>query len=469
MNWLKSLEWVTRLGRNEQSRLLEAWQQYLAMKTEREAKGGPEAGEMLLTRQFARELLMLTEPQVEQLLEEGRLECRWVEGHKEIPAESLERLVGRPDELRRLQLGWKPWTAAEDKLLGKRPDRVIAEKLGRPYYSVRDRRRFLGIKPMGSRVRHGLARAWTPAEDALLGTGSDEEIGQRIGRTESAVKMRRWLMRGGVPGFGKMRPWTPEDEALLGTAPDPEVAWKLGRRTGAVGSRRKLLGIPGFVGPGPGKRPRDFERLWRQAIVIGTTEHLAMHELADRLKGFRDANPLVYVRVELQRPKVVYRAVLQDRVDLGFLMDPWHSPDWQVIPVAKERMVLICAPSHPLAGRKRIVAQELAGQKYIRFNAEDRAVGLPERVLAEERVIVDRAGSFDSIETVKQAVKMGAGVSIVPEDTVRQEVAARVLAQVALEPFEREGLMRVLAVVRRKTKVLSPEMEQFIAALKEPL
>ncbi len=71
---------------------------------------------------------------------------------------------------------------------------------------------------------------------------------------------------------------------------------------------------------------------------------------------------------------------------------------------------------------------------------------------------------FDNIETVKGAVEIDAGVSIVPQSTVTREVAKRTLAAVTLEggPF-----WRPIAIIYKKNRVLSPAMKQFVALLKE--
>jgi DNA-binding transcriptional LysR family regulator len=71
---------------------------------------------------------------------------------------------------------------------------------------------------------------------------------------------------------------------------------------------------------------------------------------------------------------------------------------------------------------------------------------------------------FDNIETVKRAVEIDAGVSIVPLGTIGQEISKQTLAAIAIEDAE---LYRPLAAIYKKGKVLSPAMRQFINILKE--
>ena len=71
---------------------------------------------------------------------------------------------------------------------------------------------------------------------------------------------------------------------------------------------------------------------------------------------------------------------------------------------------------------------------------------------------------FDNIETVKRAVEIDAGISVVPQGTILQEVSKQTLAQVQFEDAE---YYRPLAAIYKKNKVLSPAMKQFLAILKE--
>ena len=60
-------------------------------------------------------------------------------------------------------------------------------------------------------------------------------------------------------------------------------------------------------------------------------------------------------------------------------------------------------------------------------------------------------------------VEIEAGISIVPQGTITQEVAKQTLAEVKIEGHE---LYRPLAVIYKRNKVLSPAMKQFLAMLK---
>jgi len=96
----------------------------------------------------------------------------------------------------RKRRGTKPWmwTPEDDKLLGTDSDEVIARKLGRSWSTVRRRRAFLKI-PCSKKRR--IPKLWTPQEDKLLGTETDKAIGRKLRCSGSTVSRRRALL--GIP------------------------------------------------------------------------------------------------------------------------------------------------------------------------------------------------------------------------------------------------------------------------------
>ena len=75
-----------------------------------------------------------------------------------------------------------------------------------------------------------------------------------------------------------------------------------------------------------------------------------------------------------------------------------------------------------------------------------------DRVLHLHRVEVQVVMEFDNIETIKRAIEIDAGVSLLPEPTVLREVAAGTLVAV---PLDTDELVRPLGIIHRRGKELS--------------
>jgi DNA-binding transcriptional LysR family regulator len=199
-------------------------------------------------------------------------------------------------------------------------------------------------------------------------------------------------------------------------------------------------------------------------IRVATIYSIGLHDLPPYIKKFMKVYPTVNVHVEYRRANQVYEDVLGNVVDMGLVAYPVKDAKLEIIPLRKEPLVLICHPQHPFAKAKSVKLKTLAGQKFIGFEPDIPTRKALDKILKEYDVNVNNVMEFDNIETVKRAVEIDAGISIVPEGTVAQEVTKQTLATV---PLEDGSFFRPLAVLYKKNKVLSPAMKQFLTILKD--
>jgi len=199
-------------------------------------------------------------------------------------------------------------------------------------------------------------------------------------------------------------------------------------------------------------------------IRVATIYSIGLHDLPPYIKKFLKSYPTVNVHVEYRRANQVYDDVLSNLVDVGLVAYPIRQGKLETVALRKDPLVLICHPQHPFAKTKTVKLKSLAGQKFIGFEPDIPTRKALDRILKESDVEVRHVMEFDNIETVKRAVEIDAGISIVPQGTILQEVAKQTLAQVQLEDGE---FFRPLAAIYKKNKVLSPAVKQFLTILKE--
>jgi len=199
-------------------------------------------------------------------------------------------------------------------------------------------------------------------------------------------------------------------------------------------------------------------------IRVATIYSIGLHDLPPYLKKFLKSYPTVNVHVEYRRANQVYEDVIGNVVDLGLVAYPARDSKLEMYPLRKDPLVLITHPQHPLAKHKGIRLKALSGQKFIGFEPDIPTRKALDRILKDHSVQVQHVMEFDNIETVKRAVEIDAGVAIVPQGTVVQEVAKQTLAQIDIEDGE---FYRPLAAIYKKNKVLSPAMKEFLETVKE--
>jgi DNA-binding transcriptional LysR family regulator len=210
-------------------------------------------------------------------------------------------------------------------------------------------------------------------------------------------------------------------------------------------------------------RLQEIKDIISGTIRVATIYSIGLHELPPYLKKFLKTYPTVNVHIEYRRANQVYEDVLGNVVDVGLVAYPTRDPKIELVPLRKDTLVLICHPTHPLAKSKSVKLSQLAGQKFISFEPDIPTRKAIDRVLRDHNVQVETVMEFDNIETVKRAVEIDAGISLVPQGTITQEIAKQTLAEARIEGVD---LVRPLAAIYKKNKVLSPAMKQFLAILK---
>ena len=214
-----------------------------------------------------------------------------------------------------------------------------------------------------------------------------------------------------------------------------------------------------------GDRIRELQNVVAGELKIATIYSIGLHELPPFLKKFRTLYPEVEVKVDYRRSAQVYTEVLEGNADLGLVAFPAKRTGLVIEDFWRDKLVLICHPDHPLAERKRVRLRDLAGEKFISFEPDLPTRKVIDRLLREQGVKIEHAMEFDNIETVKRAVEIENGISLVPQTSVADESRNGSLVAIEVESFD---MWRPLGVLYRRHRAISPAQQQFVALLKEP-
>ncbi len=201
------------------------------------------------------------------------------------------------------------------------------------------------------------------------------------------------------------------------------------------------------------------------SVRVATIYSVGLYEISVVVKTFLKLYPKVRLHVEYSKGTRVYEDCLAGAVDLGIVTYPEPQKGLRIIPLPADKLVLICAPDHPLARRHHVDIRKLAGQNYIAFEkglASQRAL---DQIFREQGIDVRVVMEFDNIETIKRSVEIGAGVSIVPLLSVQKEVQGGSLVQVH---FTEKSFTRPLGVIVRSRQPLSPAARKFIELMRRP-
>lgn len=198
------------------------------------------------------------------------------------------------------------------------------------------------------------------------------------------------------------------------------------------------------------------------AVRVASIYSIGLSEMSHLQEEFTVRYPTASLHVEYMRPEKVYEAVLNDAADLGLVSYPEGGRDLAVIAWREEQMQVAVPPSHPFASRNEVYPADLSGQTFIGFD-EDLSIRRElDRFFRSEGVEVNLAMHFDNIHTIKEAVALGSGISILPARTMQAEIAQGRLAAVTLHAPK---LVRPVGIVHRKRKKFNRAAQAFLELL----
>ena len=200
-------------------------------------------------------------------------------------------------------------------------------------------------------------------------------------------------------------------------------------------------------------------------VTVAAIYSVSLSDMGQYVQRFQAELPKTQVHIDYLHPDRVYECVMEGTADLGLVSYPKKTPHLAAVSWREEEMVLACSPKHPLASRLALMMKDLNDQAYVHFDKNLMVRRRIDRFLREQNVSVDVVAEFDSIENIKQAVSIGAGVAILPEPTIRREVKARTLVGVSLFGCE---FTRPLAIIHRRGHRLSAAAKRFMDLLLEP-
>ena len=202
-----------------------------------------------------------------------------------------------------------------------------------------------------------------------------------------------------------------------------------------------------------------------RSLVVASIYSVGLHHMSAFMQRFSAEHPRAQVRLEYLHPHRVCEVVESGDADLGIVSYPKETECAGRDPVAER------ADGRSSAIRSHRLSRENGGRaegdrgrvvRRVRAGAGDsrrRSIGRWCAAHAEVNVTLE----FDNIETMKRAIEIDAGVSILPEPSVRREIALGSLAKVAIVG---DALVRPLGIVHRRDRALSELAKQFIGLLK---
>ncbi len=155
--------------------------------------------------------------------------------------------------------------------------------------------------------------------------------------------------------------------------------------------------------------------------VTSTAKYFAPQLLA----RFRKLHPALEFRLAVSNREVVIEQLANNEVDLAIMGRPPEALVAVADSFAPHPFVIIAAPDHPLAGRRRIPVTRLAEETFLVREPGSGTRSAMEHLAREHGLAIRVGMEMTSNETIKQAVMAGMGVSFLSRHKIGLDLESR--------------------------------------------
>lgn len=205
-------------------------------------------------------------------------------------------------------------------------------------------------------------------------------------------------------------------------------------------------------------------------LMLCSSNTPGIYLLPQVLAEFHHKYPGVEIESRIKYAKDVLQELsFDEEAELGLVSQPTVSDHKKLHfePILKDKLTVIVSPNHERAEqwqkRGKIGLRDLLKNNLLVSNSKSSIVQNLEQT-SEERIEFKTTIVLGSMEAVKRSVMLNAGVAIVSEFLVEQEISEGKLFRFDIDGVE---MLRNVMLVYRKNCSLSPSAKAFITLLKE--
>jgi DNA-binding transcriptional LysR family regulator len=203
------------------------------------------------------------------------------------------------------------------------------------------------------------------------------------------------------------------------------------------------------------------------SLTIRIPETFGVCRLPPVVKRFQSNFPKVRLSFTTCAHEGLAKDLRKGITDLAFLLtESIQAADLESEALGFETIKIVSSPDHPLAKKAVVRNQDLKGETILLSKVDCSYRRSFQQILDKEEVRPGTILEFNSVAVIKQCVMEGAGITILPEVSVGQDIAQGRLASLA---WEEEKLEVAILMIWYKDRWLSPTLSTFMDMTREIL
>ena len=209
---------------------------------------------------------------------------------------------------------------------------------------------------------------------------------------------------------------------------------------------------------------QDIQGLKSGKLTIGSSTTPGEYILPWAIGQFRKHYPGIEVSLSISNTQSIVEKIHNRELDMGMAGAVVSSDGLASFPYVSDEIVIIAAPTHPLAEKKKLALKDMEGQDFILREVGSATRRAAEECLAQHNVNVKVVMDLGSNEAVKRAVAAGLGLGMVSKFGIVPDVMAGMIVELNAKGWH---CRRPLTVFYRDETHLPSAQRAFLRFLRE--
>lgn len=202
----------------------------------------------------------------------------------------------------------------------------------------------------------------------------------------------------------------------------------------------------------------ELRQLQKGKLTIAANEYTSLY-LLHVLHEFRRIHPMIRIAIQRSLASKVPQQLQEHAAELGTVSFRPEDPQLRSLVVYRDELAFVVPPTHPLATASNVSIRQLGAETFVAHNVPSPYRAKVLQAFARHKTPLHMEVEMPTIESIKKFVAMGNGVALVPELTVKDEIARGDLVRV---PVSELNFERRLRIVYRRHATLSHAAQAFL-------
>jgi DNA-binding transcriptional LysR family regulator len=204
---------------------------------------------------------------------------------------------------------------------------------------------------------------------------------------------------------------------------------------------------------------RAMRGLHQGALRIGASTTIATYMIPDYLGAFHSAHPNIELHIVNANTQAIAELMIGHEIDIALVEGVVDDRSLDSEPWRTDAMVLIAAPSHPIAMATEPLAPDALAREMLIVREEGSgSLQVVRDALQAWNIVPGRTLEVGGTEAIKQVVAAGVGVAIVSAATVKDQVE---LGRLKIVPMRDFSIERTLWQITKPGRIQSPATVAF--------